>query len=133
MKNNEINAVGKIRANRLQGCSLDSAKELKKQGRESFDYHVDLSSAVVIVRWMDNSIVQLASNFVVINSVGKFERWVKSANARIKIECPQIALHHNKSMGGVDLADMLIQICRTEVKTTRWYIKVFGIWSKLLK
>lgn len=28
-------------------------------------------------------------------------------------------------MGGVDLEDVLIQIYRKEVKTTRWYIKIF--------
>ena len=32
---------------------------------------------------------------------------------------------YNKSMGGVDLADMLIALYRIEVKTKRWFIKVF--------
>ena len=125
LKDHGIHAVGTIRANRLQGCPLESVKDLTKQGRGSYDYRVDLNSAIIIVRWMDNSVVQLASNFVGVNPVGKIDHWVKSANARSQVDCPQIVLHYNKSMGGVDLADMLIQLYRIEVKTTRWYIKVF--------
>ena len=32
---------------------------------------------------------------------------------------------YNKSMGGVDLADMLIALYQISVKTKRWYIRVF--------
>ena len=133
LKDHGIHAVGTIRANRLQGCPLDSAKDLTKQGRGSYDCRVDLNSAIIIVRWMDNSVVQLASNFVGVNPVGKIDRWVKSANARSQVDCPQIVLHYNKSMGGVDLADMLIQLYRIEVKTTRWYIKVFWYMVDIAK
>ena len=53
------------------------------------------------------------------------ERWVKKEQARKDIPCPQIVKAYNKSMGGVDLADMLIALYRVEVKTKRWYVKVF--------
>ena len=39
-------------------------------------------------------------------------------------QCPQIVIAY-KSMGGVDLADMLIALYRISCKTHRWYIKVF--------
>ena len=52
------------------------------------------------------------------------ERWSKPDSTRKLIPCPQIVLTYNKSMGGVDLADMLIAIYRITVKTNRWYIKV---------
>ena len=58
----EINAAGTVRANCLQGCPLLSNKDLLKQGRGSYDYWIDLNSGVTIVKWMDNSIVQLASS-----------------------------------------------------------------------
>ena len=125
LKDIDIHAVGTIRANRLQGCHLDCTKSLTKQGCDSYDSQVDLNSAIIIVRWMDNSIVHLASNFIGINPVGTIERWVKSANARAQLDCPQIVQEYNKSMGGVDLAHMLIALYHIEVKTTRWYIKVF--------
>ena len=37
---------------------------------------------------------------------------------------PSLSEKYNKSMGGVDLSDMLISLYRTQVKTKRWYIKV---------
>ena len=120
-----INAAGTIRANRLQGCPLLSNKDLSKQGHGSYDYRIDLNSGITIVKWMDNSIVQLASNYVGVEPVGTIECWDRSKQSKIKITCPRIVQDYNKSMGGVDLVDLLIELYRIEVKTTRWYIKVF--------
>ena len=53
------------------------------------------------------------------------ELWVKKDQPMKEIPCPQIVRAYNKSMGGVDLAGMLISLYRVEVKTRRWYIKVF--------
>ena len=49
----------------------------------------------------------------------------KARSIRENIQCPRIVLAYNKSMGGVDLADMLLSLYRINVKTKRWYIKVF--------
>ena len=120
LKRRGILAVGTVRANRLQGCPL-----LERQDRGSMDYRSDSNSAIIIIKWLDNSVVQLTSNYVGINPLGTIERWVKKDGERKEIPCPQIVKAYNKSMGGVDLADMLIALYRIEVKTKRWYIKVF--------
>ena len=39
------------------------------------DYRVDLSTGLFIVRWMNNSIVHLASNFVDIEPMGTLDRY----------------------------------------------------------
>ena len=57
--------------------------------------------------------------------MGTVSRWDKSENARKDIQCPSIVLSYNKSMGGVDLVDMLISLYRIKVKTKRWYNQVF--------
>lgn len=74
---------------------------------------------------MDNSIAQLASNYVGVEPVSIIEHWDWSKQSKIKITCPRIVQNYNKSMGGVHLVDMFIELCRIEVKTTRWYNKVF--------
>ena len=55
----------------------------------------------------------------------QIERWDKTAGERNNVDCPQTVKGYNKSMGGVDLADMLIALYQISVKTKRWYINVF--------
>ena len=64
LKSISLQAIGTIRANILQSCPLIPAKDLKKQERGAVDSRVDNNSGLVIVRWLDNSALQLASNFI---------------------------------------------------------------------
>lgn len=42
------------------------------------------------------------------------------------MQYPNIVKHYNAHMGGVDLADMLVALYRTEMKTRRWYMPIFS-------
>ena len=125
LKSMRILAVGTIRLNRIGKCPIDNNKSLQKSGRGSMDYRTDNNSGIVIVKWIDNSVVQLISNFVGIEPMSEITRWCKTEKARKEIPCPQIVKQYNKSMGGVDLADMLIALYRIPCKTKRWYQKIF--------
>ena len=46
LKMNGFWAVGTIRQDRMRGCKLKSEKELKKEGRGSFNGSVDLNSGL---------------------------------------------------------------------------------------
>ena len=99
------------------------------------DYRVDLKTGLFIIRWMDSSTGQLASNFVGIEPKGTLNRWVSHGREKTGILYPKVATMYNKSMGGVDLADMLIALYRRQRKTTHWhwYVKFSGIWLILPK
>ena len=125
LKEKGILAVGTIRANRVQNCLLENSKSLAKSGRGSLDYKVDRNSGLIIVKWVDNSVAQLDSNYVGIEPMSTVTRWSKKDKADKDIPCPQIIKQYNASMGGVDLADMLIAIYRIPCRTKRWYLKVF--------
>ena len=135
IKENRILAVGTTWANRLPGCPLEQNKAIDKEGRGSTDYRVDLKTGLFIIRWMDSSTGQFASNFVGIEPMGTLNRWVSHGREKTDIVCPKVVTMYNKSMGGVDLADMLIALYRRQRKTTHWYwyIKLFGIWLILPK
>jgi hypothetical protein len=75
-KNQGILSCGTIRANRLHGCVLEPTKEMKKSGRGSLDYKSHLQSGTVVVKWLDNEAVHLASNFAGVEPV---ERWCNVA------------------------------------------------------
>ena len=110
LKKEGLLAVGTIKSNRLQGCPLLSNKDLQKSAIGASDYRIDNNSGIIIVKWLDNSVVQLTSNYVGIEPMDQIEKWDKTAGKRKNVDCPQIAKAYNKSIGGVNLADMLIAL-----------------------
>ena len=78
-----------------------------------------------MTKWVNNKAVLVGSSYVDIEPVGAIKRWDKTSNSYKNIPCSKNVLAYNKNMGGVYLADMLISLYRTKVKTKRWYIKVF--------
>ncbi|CAH2002401.1 unnamed protein product [Acanthoscelides obtectus] len=61
-KNKKLASLGTIRSNRLRGCPLLSDKELLRKGRGSFDYRVDNSVGLAVIKWADTKCVTLASS-----------------------------------------------------------------------
>ena len=125
LKKEGLMAVGTIKSNRLQGCPLLSNKDLQKSERGASDYHVDNNSRIVIVKWLNNNVVQFTPSYVGIEPMDQIERRDKTADERKNFDCPQIVKAYNNSMGAVDLADILIALYRISVKIERWYIKIF--------
>ena len=127
-RSTEIHVVGTIRLNRLRSYPLDTNKDLMKNGRGTMDYCCDCNSGIMAVKWIDNSVVNLASTLVGVEPIGKLERWCGMEKVRKNIPCPQIVQQYNKSMGVVDLADMLLLLYQTPCKTITkryWYQKIF--------
>ena len=110
--------------NYLNGPELPADKDLKKLGRGSHARRTDAKSGLSVTKWLDNKAVQVITNFCDVNATIKVKRWDRSKKEYINIDCPTVIQEYNKSMGGVDLADMLISLYRTAFKTKRWYIKV---------
>ena len=113
-----------LRSDRMMGCPLPDDKDLKKLGRGSHASRTDANSGLSVTKWLDNKAVKVITNFCDVNATTKVKRWDRSKKEYINIACPTVINEYNKSMGGVDLADMLISLYRTAFKTKRWYIKV---------
>lgn len=123
-ENYGIFSLGTIRGNRIRGAekSLDSDKKLQKKGRGSFSQVVCNENKVCIVKWSDNKCVTVASSYVDSYPLGQINRYNKESKKREPVSCPEIIKHYNAHMGGVDLADMLVALYRTELKGHRWYL-----------
>lgn len=50
---------------------MRSEKELKKEGRGSFDYRVEMHSNILGVKWQDTKPVHFLSSYVGLNQVGE--------------------------------------------------------------
>ena len=112
-----------LRADRSKNCPLPAEKDLKKGGRGSHSFRTDANSGITVTKWYDNKCVQLISNHCDPQETNKIKRWDRRSRTYIEINCPTVVEEYNKSMGGVDLADMLISLYRTTIKTKRWYLK----------
>lgn len=126
-----ILSAGTIRKDRVKGCTFLSEKELKKLGRESYDFKVEPTRNIVLVRWMDNGLVQLGSTFVGVDPETEVRRWSKKERLHINVPCPGIINSYNNLMGGVDLLDMIISLYRISTKTRRWHVKVLFHFADL--
>ncbi|XP_065639463.1 piggyBac transposable element-derived protein 2-like [Hydra vulgaris] len=103
LKEKNFLAVATIRKDRLKDASkkLLNEKDLKKAGRGSSDYIVDVNSGICIVRWYDNNIVQLISNYVGNEPGTPANRWSKKDKKFVTIDRPKIVEIYNAHMGGV--------------------------------
>ena len=120
-----MHVFGTIRLNHLRGCSLDAIKDLMKNGRGAMDYHYESNSGIMAVKWVNHSMVNLASHFVGIESIGELERWCEKEKVRKNILYPQIVQQYNRSMGGVDLVVMLLLLYRITCNVKCWNQKIF--------
>lgn len=107
LKEAKVKATGTIRQYRTGGLHmiLPCDKEMKKKPRGSFDYRSD--GNVFIVKWHDNSIVNLASNFESHLPVRNVSRRVKGVS-KTMVTQPDLVKSYNENMGGVDVMDRLL-------------------------
>ena len=68
-------ATGTVRENRVSSCPLQTTKELAKKSKGSFDYQFDVSNNIFAVRWHDNSVVTVVTNFGTLEPITNVKRY----------------------------------------------------------
>ena len=63
LRNRDILDTGTFLSNRIGGCPLMSEKDLKKEGRDSYDYRTDQNTGTHLLKWFDNKCVLLGSTY----------------------------------------------------------------------
>ena len=79
---------------------------------------------IATVRWLDTRAVQLVSNYLCTEPMDKCRRWNGVSKKFEDIPRPAIIAQYNKFMGGVDLADMLLELYRIDHKSTKYYTRI---------
>ena len=97
----------------------NSEKELQKRGRGSSDFKYESTHSLIACRRYDNKSVQLLSNYAGKNPMSECKRWCRKDKKFINIPRPGIVDCYNKHMGGVDLADMLLQLYKINHRTKK--------------
>jgi hypothetical protein len=84
------------------------------------------TTGLILVKWVDYKVVCLASSFCGIEPVSTVKRWNRVEKKKVAVSCPSLVKQYNKHMGGIDLAGMLIELCRVPLKFRCWYLRPFG-------
>ena len=109
----------------LRGCPLDANKDLMKNGWGTTDQLCDNNSRIMPVKWVDNSMVNLTSNFVGSEPIREVERWCGKEMVRKSIAFTKIVQQYIKNVGGVNLVGMLLSLYRIPCKTKRRCHNIF--------
>lgn len=123
LKRKNIFAAATIRINRFANPTLADEKTLKKQGRGSSSECVSNDGNVIVTRWYDNKVVNMASNFVGIGEKDQTKRWDKATRTHQIFDRQQVIQLYNDNMGGVDLMDQLLQYYRISIRCRKWTLK----------
>lgn len=125
LAHNKILACGTIRINRFANPPLPSDKEIMKKERGcsfeaiSFDH-------IIVVKWVDNKVVNLASTFPGGGIPDQARRYDKKEKQYIQIDRPEIVKLYNHGMGGVDLFDQMISYYRTFLRSRKWPLRMIA-------
>jgi hypothetical protein len=131
-------SCGTVRTQGLPGVAKGKQvdKTLDKKGRESYEELVCKQSNCEIsyVKWHDNKIVNIVSNFARASPVTTVERYDKKTGKVVDVTCPDIIQKYYKCMGGVDLADGLIALYRISLRYKKFYMRlVFHMFDMSIK
>ena len=74
---------------------VSSNKELQKTGRGWSDYHADNNSGIMVVKLVDNNVVQFVSNFIGIEPMTSIERRCKKVERRCEKKKEKYSLSAN--------------------------------------
>ncbi|XP_046685485.1 piggyBac transposable element-derived protein 3-like [Homalodisca vitripennis] len=129
LKTVNYTATGTIRNNRLPSNNKDfcltTPSDMKKQSRGYYDYVSCKKENLIIVRWMDNSVVTVASNCYSVEPVGKVDRYSQTHKKHIQITQPNLIMKYNRAMGGVDRMDQGVSNYRVNIRGKKWWWCIF--------
>ncbi|CAG5029382.1 unnamed protein product [Parnassius apollo] len=108
LKSQGFRATGTVRENRIKKCPIMTKKEMKKKDRGFSDYCFDKNNDVLYVKWHENNVVSLLTNFDSVEPLVKTNRYSKKEKAEVAVNQPMLFHNYNKNMGGVDKHDWLI-------------------------
>lgn len=119
--------LGTVRANRVPDFQFPKESDMKKKGRGAVLEKVANVDDVDIsaVSWYDNKIVNTISTYVGSQPTSKVRRFCKKTKSYIEISRPQSIAVYNSYMGGVDLLDSMLGYYRIQIRSKKWYMRVF--------
>lgn len=82
-------------------------------------------SDIIVVRWMDNTVVTVALSDYKVNPTGFADRYTRFEKKKMKVPRPHLIGLYNQYMGGTDLMDAYINNYRIGIRNKKWWWPIF--------
>lgn len=125
LKKTGYKATGTIRENRTKKCPLRPVNSMKKSARAEYDHRFDTKNELLLVRWKDNSVCTIGTNFDTVEPIGKVKRWCSQSRQKVDVNIPHLFQNYNRGMGGVDELDGSISLYRVSIRGKKWWWCIF--------
>lgn len=79
-----------------------------------------------MIRWNDNNVVSLATNFNKVHPLQNANRFSREKKKKIVIPQPTAIKTYNLKMGGTDRADQNISLYRVSIRGKKWYFPLLA-------
>ncbi|XP_037958788.1 piggyBac transposable element-derived protein 3-like [Teleopsis dalmanni] len=125
-------ASGKVRSNRIAGATLKTGKKLKGQvtlQKYESDFLYDKTNNILVVRWIDNSEVTIATNYDSVEPIVNVQRYSREKKKNICVPQPQVINSYNRHIGGVNLHDKGVVNYRIAIRGRKWW---WPLWVQFL-
>lgn len=94
LKANGYSATGTVRNNRIpQNYPLQSKEEMAKQERGTFCSTLERNCCILYARWIENSIVTMASTCFGVAPVRNVERFSRKEKKNVAVSRPNVVLY----------------------------------------
>lgn len=126
LSQNGYNGTGTIRINRLpKNIKLTEKAAWKKKDRGTFEYILDKNNGIHYSRWLDNSVITVASTCFGSIPTSGVKRFSRKEKKTIIVQRPLCIGQYNQFMGGTDLMDENVNRYRIGLRGKKWWWCLF--------
>lgn len=126
LRSNGYGSTVTVRENRLpKNCPLSSKRDLSKKQRGYHESILNQTDGVIVTKWVDNSVVCVASTVHGTNPVANVKRYSQKEKKHILVTRPALLEQYSKFMGGTDRMDQNINQYRINIRNRKWYWPLF--------
>ena len=124
LKSLGIRATGRVSENLLRReCPITQREEMtkSKSSRGTYEQRFDESSEVLLVRWHNNTVTNIMTNYDTAEpplSVGSYDR---AAGKSVVIPKPKLIHTYDSGRIGVDLHEQLLSPYEVSIRGKKWY------------
>lgn len=118
-----ISGTGTVMKNRFPNINLKPDAELSAEGRGSCDTKIRDDEKVLVLKWVDNKLITLASTRHGAEPFNPARRYSRADRDYVQVQMPNLVNQYNVNMGGVDLHNRMLAHYRSYHRTNKWTVR----------